>query len=207
MLEQDFLSTRVIAISRGITGSSLDNLIQALQVGGIKLAEITLNSPDALKSISRLREKYDGIMHIGAGTVLNLQSAKEAVAAGAEFIVTPNIDKEVIEYCVSRNLMITPGAFTPSEIVEAIKYGSKYVKLFPIGAMGPGYINDVLVSLSQAKIIAVGGISTDNAASYMTSGAFGLGVGGSLCRVPEDGDYNKLTIYAKELLDICCSYK
>lgn len=207
MIEQDFLSSRVIAISRGTAGSALDKLIQALQAGGIKLAEITLNSPDALKSISRLREKYDGIIHIGAGTVLNLESAKEAVFAGAEFIVTPNIDKEVIEYCVSRDLFITPGALTPSEIVEAIKYGSKYVKLFPVGSMGTGYLKDVLASLSEAKIVAVGGINAGNAAGYLESGAIGLGVGGSLCRVPEDGDYSKVTVYAKELLAACCSYK
>lgn len=203
MIEQQFLNTRVIAISRGAAGVPLEKLIQALYEGGIKLAEVTLNSPDALKSISRLREKFDGIMHIGAGTVLNLQSAKEAVAAGAEFIVTPNVNKEVIQYCVSKELFITPGALTPTEIVEAMSYGSRYIKMFPAGAMGAGYLKDVLAALSEARILAVGGIHTGNAADYLAAGAVGLGVGGSLCRIPEDGDYSKSTAYAKELLAQC----
>lgn len=203
MIEQDFLNTRVVAISRGAAGGALDNLAQALYEGGIKLAEVTLNSPDALTSIYRLREKFDGIMHIGAGTVLNLQAAKEAVAAGAEFLVTPNIDKEVIQYCVSKELFIMPGALTPSEIVQAMNYGSRYIKMFPAGAMGPGYLKDVLASLSEARIIVVGGINTGNARDYLASGAIGLGVGGSLCRIPEDGDYTGIKAYAKELLAQC----
>ncbi len=203
MLEQDFLATRVIAISRGTKGEALDNLVQALIAGGIKLAEVTLNSPDAINSIYRLREKYDGIIHIGAGTVLNLKLAKEAAAAGAEFIVTPNIEKEVIRYCLSKELFITPGALTPSEIMEAVKYGSRYVKIFPVRAMGSGYLKDVLASLSEVKVIAVGVIDTGNSADYMKSGVTGLGVGGSLCRIPEDGDFAKLTVYAKDHLSAC----
>ncbi len=203
MLEQDFLNTRVIAISRGASGDELDNMIKALHTGGIKLAEVTLNSPDALQSIYRLREKFDGLIHIGAGTVLNLKAAKEAAAAGAEFIVTPNTDKDVIQYCVSKDLFITPGALTPSEITEAMNYGSRYVKVFPVRTLGPGYLKDVLASLSEAKIIAVGGIDTGNAADYLSNGAIGLGVGGSLCKIPADGDYNRITVYARELLAKC----
>ncbi len=207
MLEKDFLSTRVIAISRGISGPSLEKLIQALEAGGIRLAEVTLNSPDALNSIYRLRQKFGKSIHIGAGTVLNLNAAKEAVGAGAEFIVTPNIDREVIEYCVSKNILIVPGALTPSEIMEAIKYGSRYVKMFPIKTMGAEYLKDVLSSLSEAKIVAVGGINTANAADFIANGAVGLGVGGNLCRIPEDGDYGKISAYAKELLAICRPHK
>lgn len=205
MIEQDFLSTRVIAISRGAEGAELDKLVRALYEGGIKLAEVTLNSPGALKSISRLREIYDGKLHIGAGTVLNLQAAKEAAAAGAEFIVTPNIDKDVISYCISKDLFITPGALTPTELIQAMNYGSRYIKMFPAGAMGAGYLKDVFASLSEAKIIAVGGINTGNAGNYLTGGAIGLGVGGSLCRIPADGNYKRNTEYAKELLALCGS--
>ncbi len=200
---KDFFDTRVIAIIRGISGENLVKVVSALEDGGIKMAEVTLNSPEALSSIEELRELYKDRVHIGAGTVTNLKMAKEAIAAGAEFIVTPNIDPEVIKYCVSKDILITPGAFTPTEIDTAMRCGSEYIKLFPVGNIGAKYIRDILAPFNNAKVIAVGGVTAENCRDYMANGAFGVGVGGNLCKIPDDGNYGRITEYAKLLIDAC----
>lgn len=202
-MKDEFSKTRVIAIARGLEGRELEGIANALYEGGIRLTEVTMNSPGALESISRLRTEFDGRMAIGAGTVTNLEQARDAAAAGAQFIVTPNIDRNVIEYCLGQELMITPGALTPSEIVKAISYGCTFVKVFPAGALGPEYIKAVRAPLNQVNLIAVGGITAENAGAYIRSGAYGLGVGGSLCRVPRDGDYARITREAEVLIHTC----
>lgn len=198
-IENDFLETRIIAIARGLSGVPLSNMTEALCEGGIKLAEITLNSPDALASITAICKIFGGRMHIGAGTVTTLQEAKDAVSAGAEFIITPNVNQQVIAYCLEREILIMPGALTPTEIAQAIQCGCRYIKIFPAGAMGPDYIRDISAPFGQTRFIPVGGITAENAASYKARGAFGLGVGGNLCRIPEDHDYSRITSYALRL--------
>ena len=140
---------------------------------------------------------------IGAGTVTCLAQAEEAFAAGAELIVTPNIDPEVIRFCCDRELPITPGAMTPTEVITALNCGSEYVKLFPAGCLGPNYIKQLLGPLKGTKLLAVGGINMENAAEYLAGGAYGLGIGGGLCRVPEDRDFSKVTTAAQALLRVC----
>lgn len=203
MIKKDFHETRVIAIIRGIEGEQLENLVTAIKDGGIKMAEVTLNSPNSLKSIEKLRDLHKGKIHIGAGTVTNLKETKEAIAAGAEFIVTPNIDAEVIKYCASRDILITPGALTPTEIELAMRCGSEYVKVFPIRNMGPKYIKDILAPFNKAKLIVVGGINAENCVEYMESGAFGIGIGGNLCTIPKNNDFNEISNYAKKLVTSC----
>ncbi len=206
MVEHDFSRSRVIAIARGMEYEELSKLVRALTDGGIRLAEVTLNSKDALNSIAKLKERYQNEIHIGAGTVLNLQAVKDAISAGAEFIVTPNMNKQVISYCAERNILITPGAFTPTEIVEAVQSGARYVKVFPVRALGAGYIKDILAPLSDVKLIAVGGVDDMNAEQYMRAGTYGLGVGGNLCRLPEDGDFSRITEYARKLVQTCRAF-
>lgn len=201
-MENDFLSTRVIAIARGLSGEALGKAASALYTGGIKLTEVTMNSAHALNSIYELRTQYEGKMHIGAGTVTNLPEAKEAIAAGAEFIITPNINQSVIEYCMDKDILIMPGALTPTEIAMAIQCGCKYIKIFPVSTMGPEYIKELSAPFQKVKFIAVGGITLSNAASYLEKGAFGLGVGGYLCNVPENEDYGMIADNASKLLTI-----
>lgn len=201
------METKVIAILRGATGEDVDCVVRALYEGGIRLAEITLNTDGALDAISRLRQIWQDTMMIGAGTVTCLHEAESAYAAGAEFIVTPNIDPEVIRFCVSRDLPITPGALTPSEVITAKRCGSEYVKLFPAGCMGPDYVRQLLGPLKGTKLLAVGGIHAENAAAFLESGVYGLGVGGGLCRVPADRNFQKITSAAQELLKVCREHK
>jgi 2-dehydro-3-deoxyphosphogluconate aldolase / (4S)-4-hydroxy-2-oxoglutarate aldolase len=199
--EEAFLETGIIAIMRGIEGDSLIKMVDALYEGGVRLAEVTLNTPSALSAIRELRSRFDGKMFIGAGTVITLEKAHQAINAGAQFVVTPNVDPEIIHLCLSGNIWITPGAFTPTEIVTAMSLGCRYIKLFPVRALGPAYIKDVLAPLSDARLLAVGGVDTKNIGDYIRAGAVGAGVGGSLCRVPLGGDFSLVTEEAISLLN------
>lgn len=205
MLEKNFLDTKVVAIIRGIPGQYLKPLISALADGGIRLAEITLNSPDALNFIYEMRNAFEGRVHMGAGTVVDRTNAIAALAAGAEFIVTPNVNREVIELCREQDILIMPGALTPTEIASAMNYGSKYVKIFPASSFGPNYFHEVLAPFNLANLIAVGGINADNAAQFIQNGAVGVGVGGSLCNLQriQQGDFAGITEDAKKLLSSC----
>ncbi len=198
--EEAFLDTGVIAIMRGIEGENLIKLVDALYEGGIRLAEVTLNTLGALPAIRELRARYAGKMFIGAGTVITMEKAHQAIDSGAQFVVTPNVDPDIIRLCLSNNIWITPGAFTPTEIVAAMNLGCRYIKLFPVRALGPGYIKDVLAPLSDARLLAVGGVDEKNIGDYVKAGAVGAGVGGSVCRVPPNGDYSTVTEEAKSLL-------
>lgn len=198
--EEAFLDTGIIAIIRGIEGESLSHMVEALYEGGIRLAEVTLNTVGALSAIRELRTRYEGKMFIGAGTVITPQKAHQAIDARAQFVVTPNVDPEVIRLCLSSGIWITPGAFTPTEIVTAMNLGCRYIKLFPARALGPAYIKDVLAPLSDARILAVGGVDARNIGEYIKAGAAGAGVGGSLCHIPPDGDYSLIKEEAKSLL-------
>ena len=207
MLKQAFENTKqaleatgTIAIIRGLPHSDIDPLIQALYDGGIRMAEVTVNSPDAFGSIAKLCKKWKGKMYIGAGTVVNTGLAEKAIEAGAAFIVTPNYSPAVVQYCIDRDVLITPGVFTPSEMVSAMEQGCEYIKLFPAGSLGTAYIKAVLAPLNDAKILAVGGISAGNAGEYYSAGIFGTGVGGSLCKVPADGNWTSVTSEAEKLI-------
>lgn len=198
--EEAFLDTGIIAIMRGIEGADLMKMVEALYEGGIRLAEVTLNTPGALSAIRELRTRFDGKMFIGAGTVITLEKAHQAIDAGAQFLVTPNVDPEIIRLCILSNIWITPGAFTPTEIVTAMNLGCRYIKLFPVRALGPAYIKDVLAPLSDARLLAVGGVDAKNIGDYIKAGAVGAGVGGSLCRVPSNREFSLAANEAKALL-------
>lgn len=171
---------KIFAIIRGVHPDHIAPLLQALYDGGIRIAEITLNSPNAMTCINNMSKVFEGKMLIGAGTVLNKQDAINAIQAGASFLVCPILDKEVILTANEHGIVVIPGAMTPTEIVRAIDYGADYVKVFPAGNLGPSYIKQIIAPLDNLKAIAVGGVNSDNAKDFLESGAIGLGVGGSL---------------------------
>ena len=193
----------IVAILRGIEAAALPPLVAALYEGGIRLAEVTLNSPSALAGIAALRQAWGERMYIGAGTVLDAPSARAAMDAGAQFIVAPNVAPDVIACCQAQDRLVLPGALTPTEIALALRLGCTYVKLFPARAMGPQYVRDVLGPLDGAKLLVVGGIDDANLPDYLAQGAVGAGVGGRLCRTPADGDYAPITAQARRLVAAC----
>lgn len=149
---------KVIAILRNIPMSKTLDTAEAMYKAGIRFLEVTLNSEDALKAIDKLKEKYDGKMNIGAGTVTNETQAVEAIDAGAEFLITPNLEDKTIEIALNKNIPIIPGVMTPSEIVKAINIGAKAVKLFPAVFLGTAYIKEIKGPLNNVPFIATGTI-------------------------------------------------
>ncbi|MCY9661444.1 bifunctional 4-hydroxy-2-oxoglutarate aldolase/2-dehydro-3-deoxy-phosphogluconate aldolase [Paenibacillus chondroitinus] len=199
---QQLKKSKVIAIIRGIEPSQAQPLFEALESGGITLAEVTLNTPNALQIIQMMRKKYEGRMVIGAGTVLNAAYADEAIRAGAQFLISPNVDQGMIEKALASEVLPIPGALTPTEIVQAMNFGASTVKLFPCSSLGPSYLKEIKGPLNDVHLLAVGGITKDNAAAYLEAGAFSVGVGGSLVSLSEiqRGNYKAITTYAEQLV-------
>jgi len=152
---------------------------EALVAGGVRAFEVTLDSPDAIAAIRALAQHHhgDGSLLVGAGTVLDVASARAAVEAGARFLVSPHTDLELVRWAVARRIPIFPGALTPSEIVAAWRAGASAVKLFPASAVGPAYVREMRGPLAAIPLIPTGGVTAENAAAFIAAGAVAVGVG------------------------------
>ena len=170
----------MVAILRGITPEEMLPVCEALRTAGIRLLEVPLNSPDALESIRRAAAKYyaAGELLAGAGTVLTAQNVRDVAAAGGRFIISPDANPEVIRETKRLGLVSIPGFFTATEAFTALRAGADYLKLFPAGKLGPGYVKD-LKAVIKAPILAVGGVDTDNIAAFLDVCA-GVGIGSAL---------------------------
>lgn len=170
----------MIAILRGHFDGREGEVADALFKAGITALEVTLNSPDALKSIERLAADFGGCMAIGAGTVLSPEDARAAADSGARFIVSPNRDRSVIEMTKRLNLASFPGCFTPSEIIEALDAGADAAKIFPAACLGSGFIKALRGPLGHARLVPTGGVTPAAARDYFAAGAWAVGVGSEL---------------------------
>lgn len=170
----------VIGIMRHFPEEFLNNTVSTFKEAGLTTLEVTINSKNAVQIITRLVNDFGDVLNIGAGTVCSLADLDVALAAGSQFIITPVINEEVIKKCVSLNIPIFPGAFTPSEIYKAWSLGATMIKLFPAGHLGPSYIKDILAPLNKVQLIATGGITTENFTDYLKAGAKGVGMGSHL---------------------------
>jgi 2-dehydro-3-deoxyphosphogluconate aldolase/(4S)-4-hydroxy-2-oxoglutarate aldolase len=174
------LTTPVIGILRGISADFFGPLMDAAFQGGLQAIEVTLNTPRAEAIIADQRSRVPRGRWLGMGTVCNLEMAKRAVDAGAMFLVTPNTDEKVIGFAAAHNVPIVAGAFTPTEVYTAWTGGADMIKVFPCTQMGPGYIRDLLGPLDNVPLVAVGGVTRENAGDYLRAGARAVGVGSSL---------------------------
>ncbi|SFB00181.1 bifunctional 4-hydroxy-2-oxoglutarate aldolase/2-dehydro-3-deoxy-phosphogluconate aldolase [Algoriphagus aquimarinus] len=183
----------IVGIIRGQSLEAVLKIAHAYEDAGLTTLEITMNTPGAAIMISTLRSEFPSL-NIGAGTVCKLDDLREAIDAGAQFIVTPIIDETVIEHAVDENIPIFPGAFSPSEIYKAWSLGASAVKLFPATQLGPQFIKDVLGPLDQVKLLPTGGVSKDNIKSFFQAGAYGVGMGSSLIdkKLVSDEDFESL---------------
>jgi len=201
-------ATKVVAIIRGMKPEICVKLAEAYHTGGIRLVEVTFNQvgdpADTAAAIKAIRAAYPD-MYVGAGTVLTAAQLDLAVAAGIEFMVTPSTNPDLIRRANAAGLVTMPGALTPTEVVTAHEAGADYVKIFPVRALGAGYIKDVLAPLKHIKLLAVGGVSEKNAAEFIKAGCVGVGAGGSL--VNKDwiaaGEYGKIADVARQLVESC----
>lgn len=173
------LQKPLLPILRGVTPEQLDRLMDSFMNVGLDTMEITMNTDNADELIKQAVSKSDKLL-IGAGTVTNLGELEKAFNAGAQFIVTPVVNSEVIRKCVEEDIPVIPGALTPTEIFTAWELGATMVKVFPAGTFGPKYFKDLLGPLNNIKLMAVGGVNESNIADYFKAGAKAAAFGGSL---------------------------
>ncbi|NLA22316.1 MAG: bifunctional 4-hydroxy-2-oxoglutarate aldolase/2-dehydro-3-deoxy-phosphogluconate aldolase [Candidatus Marinimicrobia bacterium] len=174
------IESGLVAVIRLDSGEKLPGIISALRQGGINALEITMTTPGALEIIKNFAAQTGRDFLIGAGSVLDAETARLAILNGAQFIVGPIFNPEVIRMCHRYDKPAIPGAFTPTEILTAWEQGADLVKVFPTTALGPSYIKDILGPLPQVKLLPTGGVTLENAAEFIRSGACCLGVGTAL---------------------------
>lgn len=202
---QQVQKNRMIAIVRGLEPEHMLKLAAALHKGGISMMEVTFSQDkpeqwmNTAKAIQAIAAKFKEEITVGAGTVLSLEQLNMAKTAGAQFIVSPNADTEIIRETKKLGLVSFPGALTPTEIMAAHKAGADAVKVFPAGNLGPGYIKAIRAPLSHIPLLAVGGVDADNCGAFLKAGCVGVGVGGSLVNKQwiEAGEFDKITELAK----------
>ena len=199
---------KIIAIIRHLGAKDAEALCGALNKGGIRLAEITFDpagtipAEETAKTISVLRDKFAGKMLIGAGTVLDMDYARIAIGAGAEFIISPNTDPDVIRYTKECGRVSIPGAMTPTEVVSAYRAGADFVKVFPSDTLGLKFIKALRAPLPHIPLIPTGGINTGNIADFLSAGAAAVGIGSNLSRndLVKAGRLDEITALAEEYL-------
>ena len=201
---------KLISIVRGAPTEKITKIADAIYRGGFRFMEITFDqsgkTPHAVtaEQIRIVREAFDGRLHVGAGTVMTEAQLKLAEEAGAEYIISPNVDTAIIRATKAVGLISIPGAFTPSEIAGAYQAGADFVKLFPAGDLGVSYLKAIRAPISHVKLMAVGGVNESNAADFLKAGAVGLGIGGNLAKKAwiDAGEFDKLTEAAKTMVEI-----
>ena len=204
------LKNKVIVICRKVYNDELIQLADALYAGNVKMIEVTFDQadPDCIQktsdALNMLQQRYQGAMRFGAGTVLTKEQVQAAADAGAEYIISPNTDPEVIHYTKELGLISIPGAMTPSEIMTAHNLGADVVKLFPAGSLGFQYIKDILAPISHVKLCATGGVTEENWEQYLDLGFSCAGISSRLCdkKCIASGNFKEITRRAQIFSDI-----
>jgi 2-dehydro-3-deoxyphosphogluconate aldolase / (4S)-4-hydroxy-2-oxoglutarate aldolase len=176
---RQILTHKIVAIIRGANPEDVLEISKALYEGGVRCLEITLNSANALQLIENIAGKMEGRILVGAGTVLSAAEAKDAIAAGAKFIISPVMSIDIIHKTKELGAVSIPGAFTPTEIFNAYSGGADIIKVFP-GTSGPGFIKEVLAPLPHILLMPTGGINLQNINEFKKAGAVAFGIGKSL---------------------------
>lgn len=198
---------KIIAIVRGVEPDKCVALAKALYAGGIGLMEFTFNQKDpdsfgdTAAAIGCVHDELGEKVQVGAGTVLTPEQVHIAAEAGAGYIISPDSQRAVIEKTRAMGLVSIPGAMTPTEATTAWEYGADFVKLFPLGELGPGYMKALFSPLNHIRYLGVGGINADNIPALMKAGCLGFGIGGNLVNRQwiQEGQYHKITEAAKAI--------
>lgn len=199
---------RMVAIIRLDDLSCAVPLARGLLAGGVAIQEFTLTNPSALEAIAAVRAEVSEFSSpaamVGVGSIRSVSQAKQAIAAGAQFVVTPTLQIDVIQVCVASGIPVMPGAMTPTEILTAWEHGASIVKVFPARSLGAGFIKDVLAPLPDIRLMPTGGINLENMPGYFAAGAFAVGVGGNLLdqSAIRSGNWERVTAIAHEYAQV-----
>jgi 2-dehydro-3-deoxyphosphogluconate aldolase/(4S)-4-hydroxy-2-oxoglutarate aldolase len=192
----------IVAIIRLKDGAALARVVDALAEGGVRALEITMTVPGAVEHIRRTASTLPAGFLLGAGTVVDAETALRVIDAGARFIVSPVFRPEIITASHSREVPVLPGCFSPTEILNAWDAGADLVKVFPATALGPTYLKDLRGPLPQVKLVPTGGVSIDNAGDWIRAGAAAVGVGSALVEPPvvAAGHFGKIIDNARRIV-------
>jgi 2-dehydro-3-deoxyphosphogluconate aldolase/(4S)-4-hydroxy-2-oxoglutarate aldolase len=201
---QRVIDCGIVAVVRFSEPEPLVEVIKALAAGGVTVAEVTLTVPYALDVIRVAKRQLGEQILLGAGTVLDAETARAALLAGAEFIVAPNLNLDVITLCRRYDKLVMPGAFTPTEIVAAWEAGADIVKVFPAEVVGPAFFKAMRGPLPQIKLMPTGGVDVTTAGEFLQAGAVCLGVGSQMVdpKAIARGDFARITDLAKQYVEI-----
>lgn len=193
-------STGIVAVIRADSAEQLVDVCSALRDGGVDVSEITMTTPGALDAIHKATEKLGKECLIGVGSVLDAETARAAIHAGAQYVVAPTLNLDVIAMAHRYDKPIIPGALTPTEIITAWSAGADIIKVFPANLFGPQYFKDVMAPMPQLKLTPTGGVDLNTAADWLKAGAACLGVGSSLVKkdLIKSKDWAGLTKLAKQ---------
>jgi 2-dehydro-3-deoxyphosphogluconate aldolase/(4S)-4-hydroxy-2-oxoglutarate aldolase len=207
MKEKDLsrvLDTGIVAVIRADSGDLLADVAEALLAGGVDVMEITFTVPAAVRVLERVAERMGQRVLLGAGTILDAETARVAVLAGAQFIVSPNTNLDVIRLCRRYGKLVMPGAMTPTEVVTAWEAGADIVKIFPSEITGPKYLKALHGPLPQVRLMPTGGVDLNTAAEFLRCGACALGIGGSLVekKAVQTGNLERIESLARQFVQI-----
>lgn len=198
------LECGIVAVVRFTEPGPLVEVIRALADGGVTVAEVTFTVPDAISVIREAKRVLGDHVLLGAGTVLDPETARAALLAGAEFIVSPGLNLDVVKLCRRYDKLVMPGAFTPTEVITAWEAGADIVKVFPADVVGPGFFRAMRGPLPQVKLMPTGGVDLTTAAEFLKAGAVCLGVGSQLVdpKAVAAGDFARIAHLAAQYVEI-----
>ena len=199
----------IVAVIRADNGDRLADVAEALLAGGVEVMEVTFTVPNAVRVLERVAERMGDRVLLGAGTVLDPETARIAILSGAEFIVSPSLNTDVIDLCNRYDKAIMPGALTPTEVVTAWQAGADVVKIFPSDLTGPKYLKALTAPLPQVRMMPTGGVNLETAAEFLKCGACALGVGGALVEkaAVEAGDMSRIESLARQYVQIVRDFR
>ena len=202
---QQIRDVGIIPVVRARSAEEAIAVVEAIRVGGIPIIEITMTIPGAIGLVAQVVERYNEEVLVGAGTVLDGETARACILAGAGFIVSPALNLGTIEMCRRYSIAVCPGALTPTEVLTAWQAGADVVKIFPCGAMGGAkYLRALKAPLPQIELIPTGGVSVTTAGEFIRAGAFAIGVGADLVdtKAIRDGQAEKVTEAARSYVQV-----
>ena len=198
------LDCGIVAVVRSPDSQQLVEVAEALAGGGVTVIEITMTVPGALDVIRQVQKALGDRILLGAGTILDAQTARAALLAGAEFLVAPTVNRDVIRLCRRYGKLVMPGAFTPTEILTAWEAGADIVKVFPAEVVGPAFFKAMRGPLPQVRLMPTGGVDLNTAADFLRAGACCLGVGGQLVepRAVAEGNFDRIRDLARQYVNL-----